>query len=46
MIKNIMDNNGSATFNAMIIGARRFWSIKLCGALGAKVEATAELMEW
>ncbi len=37
MIKNNMDNKRSAGFSAMIVGARRFLSIKLCGAVGAKV---------
>ena len=37
MIKNNMDKNGSAAFSAMIIGARRFLSIKLFGAVGAEV---------
>jgi len=37
MIKNNIDTNGSAAFSAMIIGARRFWSIELCEAVGAKV---------
>jgi hypothetical protein len=34
MIKNKMDKNGSAAFSAMIIGARRFLSIKLFAAVG------------
>jgi hypothetical protein len=37
MIKNNMDKNGSAAFSAMIIGARRFLSIRLFGAVGAEV---------
>ncbi len=36
VIKNNMDNKRSAGFSAMIVGARRFLSIKLCGAVGAK----------
>jgi hypothetical protein len=37
MTKNSMDNKGSAAFSAMIVGARRFLSMKLCGAVGAEV---------
>jgi hypothetical protein len=37
MIKNNMDKNGSAAFIAMTIGARRFLSIALFGAVGAEV---------
>jgi len=35
-IKNNMDIKGSAAFSAIIVGARRFLSMKLCGAAGAK----------
>ena len=36
MIRNNIDNKGSAPFSAMITGARRFFSVERCGDAGAE----------